>query len=102
MRASVTTTGRTSWSRCRQRMSISGLRIDFLSALTTIEIAAITVESTKGELVYQAKRASEFQSIKLLGDCLGRSLDPFKIEVTGVDPQLHLPSFPRTARGSWS
>ena len=73
--------------------SISGLRVDFLSALTTIEIVAITVESTKGELVYQAKRASEFQSIKLMGDCVGRSLDPFKIEVTGVDPQLHLPSF---------
>jgi hypothetical protein len=73
--------------------SIGGLRVDFFSALTTIEIAAITVESARGEPVYRAERAPEFESIRLLGDCVGRSLDPFKIEVTGVDPQLHLPSF---------
>jgi len=79
--------------------AISGLRIDFLSALTTIEIAAITVESATGELVYQAGRAFEFESIKLFGDCLGRSLDPFKIEVTGVDPQLHLPPFRQSEIG---
>jgi len=29
----------------------------------------------------------------LLDDCRLRSLDPFRIEVTGVDPQLHLPPF---------
>ncbi len=72
---------------------ITGVRIDFLSALTTIEVAAITIESDAGELVYRAEHASEFESIKLWGDCVRRSLDPFSIAVTGIDPQLHLPPF---------
>ena len=73
--------------------AITGLRIDFLSALTTIEISAISVESATGDLVYRAERASEFESIKLIGDCVRRSLEPFRIEVTGIDPQLHLSPF---------
>jgi glycosyltransferase involved in cell wall biosynthesis len=75
---------------------ITGLRIDFLSALTNIEIAEIAVESATGEMVYRANRANEFEAIRLLGDCERRSLEPFTIGVTGVDPQSHLPSLPPT------
>ena len=76
--------------------AITGLRIDFLSPLTTIEIATITVESTTGESIYQANRAVEFEAIGLLGDCVRQSLEPFAIAVTGVDPQLHLPPLQAT------
>jgi len=74
--------------------SITRLRIDFYSALTTIEIAAIEVCEADGSVVYRAASAENFGAIALFGDCVRRSLNPFMIEVTGVDPQLHLPSFP--------
>ena len=80
-------------------MPISGLRIDFYSPLTMIEIAAIEVRAEAGALLYRAENTTAFESITLLGDCLRRSLDPFCIEVTGVDPQLHLPPFLRPGRG---
>jgi len=78
--------------------SVTELRIDFYSALTTIEIAAIEVCAGDGSLVYRATTAEDFGAIALFGDCVCRSLDPFKIEVTGVDPQLHLPSFAESRR----
>ncbi|MEO6506665.1 MAG: class I SAM-dependent methyltransferase [Chthoniobacterales bacterium] len=70
---------------------VNGLRIDFYSALTTIEIETIEIETQDGEVVYRAEEAASFDAIGLLGDGVRRSLDPFRIEVTGVDPQLHLP-----------
>lgn len=78
---------------------IRGLRIDFYSPLTMIEIAVIEVHAEVGAPLYRAENAAAFDSIALLGDCLRRSLDPFCIEVTGVDPQLHLPPFPQPERG---
>jgi len=75
---------------------ITGLRIDFLSPLTTIEIAEITVESAIGEAIYQANRVVEFAAIELRGDCVRQSLEPFSLVVTGVDPQLHLPPLQAT------
>ncbi len=79
-------------------MGISGLRIDFYSPLTMIEISTIDVRTKVGTLVYRAEDAAAFESITLLGDCLHRSLEPFCIEVTGIDPQLHLPPFLRPER----
>jgi hypothetical protein len=76
---------------------ITRLRIDFLSALTNVEIAEIAVDSPTGEVVYRAKRAEEFEAIRLVGDCERQSLEPFSVAVTGVDPQLHLPPFPVTS-----
>lgn len=76
---------------------ITGLRIDFYSALTTIEIASIEVEAKTGDLIYRAARAADFAAIRLMGDCVRESLEPFVIRVTGVDPQLHLPPLPRSA-----
>ena len=69
---------------------ISGIRIDFVSALTIIEIAAITVETKSGDLMFGATTAAEFESVALLGDCSRLALAPLTIKVTGIDPQLHL------------
>lgn len=76
--------------------AIDRVRIDFYSALTTIEIAAIEICGGDGRVVYQAATAEDFGAIALFGDCVARSLHPFKIEVTGVDPQLYLPPLPRS------
>jgi hypothetical protein len=72
---------------------ISGLRIDFYSPLTKISISRIECEDLNGARVYQAKDAESFAKIRVEGDALRRGLDPLTIEVTGVDPQLHLPAF---------
>jgi hypothetical protein len=69
------------------------LRIDFFSPLTAIEIATVEVRDEIGTLAYQAKDATAFEGIELAGDCVRQSLTPFVIEVTGPDPQLHLPRF---------
>jgi predicted O-methyltransferase YrrM len=71
---------------------ISGLRIDFYSALTRIDISRIECEALNGATVYQAKGADSFAAIRLMGDCVRRGLDPLIVEITGVDPQLHLPT----------
>src|SRR6185503_6068455 len=76
---------------------IDRLRIDFFSPLTAIEIAALEVRDEVGTLVYQANSGAGFEGISLAGDCIRRSLAPFVIEVTGPDPQLHLPPFARPA-----
>ncbi|MGH7936125.1 MAG: class I SAM-dependent methyltransferase [Chthoniobacterales bacterium] len=73
--------------------AISGLRIDFFSALTKIEIATIAVETSAGATCYEASCPGKFKSISLGGDCVRVSLEPFVIQVTGVDPQLYLPTF---------
>ena len=71
---------------------ITGLRIDFYSALTTIEIAEIEVKADAGVTGYRASSPVEFEAISLGGDCVRSGLDPFVVQITGVDPQLHLPS----------
>ena len=78
---------------------IACLRIDFFSALTIIEIAAIKVETKSKDLLFRATTAGEFESIILLGDGVRLASDPLTIEVNGVDPQLHLPTFPATREG---
>jgi hypothetical protein len=78
---------------------VNGLRIDFYSALTTIEIAEIEICVSGEKAVYRAATAADFGEIALFGDCVACSLDPFKIGVTGTDPQLHLPTFGESQRG---
>jgi hypothetical protein len=73
---------------------IQHLRIDFLSPLTTIEIEAISVTSINGDFLFEA---NDLEQVRLLGDCRKISAHPFILQVTGVDPQLHLPQF--TASG---
>jgi Methyltransferase domain len=70
----------------------SPLRIDFVSALTTIEIASIRV--TKGGKVYFAvSEEAGFSAIRLGGD-VERLPQPgaLRLKITGVDPQLYLPA----------
>ena len=67
------------------------LRIDFVSAFTTIEIQsiAVTAESTK---YFRADNSSAFEAIAVRGDAEplpGENL--LRLRVTGVDPQLYLP-----------
>ena len=78
---------------------VNGIRIDFYSALTRIEIAEIAVETESGEHLFHAQTTAEFESIALLGDCVRAAGEPFTVEVTGVDPQLHLPPFPQPESG---
>jgi hypothetical protein len=78
---------------------ISRLRVDFFSALTTIEIAALSVETKSGRVLFRAATPADFASIALLGNCVQVASDPVTLKVTGVDPQLHLPPFSPTDEG---
>jgi hypothetical protein len=64
-----------------------------------IEIAEIEICATGEKAVYRAATAADFGQIALFGDCVARSLDPFRIEVIGPDPQLHLPPLASEASG---
>jgi hypothetical protein len=69
----------------------ASLRIDFVSALTTIEIASIRL--TKQDVIcFSADQGTGFDMIRLAGDAeriAGRAL---RLRVTGIDPQLYLPA----------
>jgi hypothetical protein len=71
------------------------LRIDFVSALTTIEIASIRVSSGDREYF-----SSDFAAITVRGDA-DRLPDPeiLRLKITGIDPQLHLPKIETARRG---
>jgi len=67
------------------------LRIDFVSALTTIEIASIRL--TKGDAIcFAADEDSEFDMIQVAGDAERIPGRAFRLRVTGIDPQLYLPA----------
>lgn len=67
------------------------LRIDFVSALTTIEIASIQL--TKGPAIcFSAQDSTEFEPIKTGGDVERLQVSTaMRLRVTGIDPQLYLP-----------
>ena len=67
------------------------LRIDFVSALTTIEIASIRL--TKGTTsCFAADEKSGFDTIRIAGDAERIAGHAFCFRVTGIDPQLYLPA----------
>jgi hypothetical protein len=69
------------------------LRIDFVSALTTIEIASIHLNG--------ALTQPDFDSISVRGDAERLPHDSLlRFRITGVDPQLHLPAIETPADGS--
>jgi hypothetical protein len=75
------------------------LRIDFVSALTTIEIASIRL--TKGTAVcFAAEDETGFGAIRIAGDAK-RMNDPkaLRLRVTGIDPQLYLPAIDLPVEG---
>ena len=68
------------------------LRIDFVSPLTTVEIASIRL--TKGGVVcFSAADEAGFDSIDIRGDAQ-KLPDPgaLRLQITGIDPQLFLPA----------
>ena len=68
------------------------LRIDFVSALTTIEIAAIRLTGS-GYNYFSAANKADFDSIAVRGDAQRLPDDSLlRLKITGIDPQLHLPA----------
>ena len=71
------------------------LRIDFVSALTTIEIASIHLSG--------ASTQPDLGSIEVRGDAERLPGDGLlRLKVTGIDPQLHLPAIETPADSSLS
>jgi hypothetical protein len=67
------------------------LRIDFVSALTTIEIASIRV--TKGsETLFAADEQMGFEAVRVGDDGERIAGHALRVRVTGIDPQLYLPA----------
>jgi len=68
------------------------LRIDFVTALTTIDMASIRL-TKGGATCFSAPEETGFDSIRLGGD-IERLDHPtaLRVKVTGIDPQLHLPT----------
>jgi hypothetical protein len=66
------------------------LRIDFVSALTTIEIASIRLMKA-AETCFAANEASGFDAVRVAGNAERLSGPALRLRVTGIDPQLYLP-----------
>ena len=68
------------------------LRIDFVSALTTIEISSIRLVKGEAEFFSAAKK-SDFDSIAIGGDAERLpDAELLSFRITGIDPQLYLPA----------
>ncbi len=67
------------------------LRIDFVSALTTIKIASIRL--TKGTTTFfAADEETDFDAIQIAGDAERIADHALCLRVTGIDPQMYLPA----------
>jgi hypothetical protein len=76
------------------------LRIDFVSALTTIEIASIRI-TARGHTHFSATTKAEFDSIAVRGDAERvPDNDLLRFKITGLDPQLYLPQIETPASDS--
>ena len=74
------------------------LRIDFVSALTTIEIASIRL-TKGGAACFTADENGGFETIRVGGDAEWMAGHTLRIRVTGIDPQLYLPAIDLPADG---
>src|SRR5947208_9045137 len=90
--------GHEGWKEVRIELplgaAVSPLRIDFASALTTIDVASLRLTKA-GSTYFSAPEPSGFDSIGLSGDV--ERLDhptALRLKITGVDPQLYLPAIP--------
>jgi hypothetical protein len=69
----------------------SPLRIDFVSALTVIDIAEVRV-SQSGRNYFEAINPAGFDKIDVRGDAKRLPHEHFfRLKITGIDPQLYLP-----------
>lgn len=90
--------GHEEWKEIRIELPLgaeaSPLRIDFVSALTTIDIASVRLTKA-GPTYFFAPDQTGFDSIGLSGD-VERLAHPtaLRLKITGVDPQLYLPIVP--------
>ncbi|MFL6589342.1 MAG: class I SAM-dependent methyltransferase, partial [Chthoniobacterales bacterium] len=72
-------------------MRAAPLRIDFVSAFTTIEIESISIMS-ENAICFRADNPSAFDAIAVRGDAQRLPDEQvFRLKITGVDPQLYLP-----------
>ncbi|HSV64094.1 MAG TPA: class I SAM-dependent methyltransferase [Chthoniobacterales bacterium] len=67
------------------------LRIDFVSALTTIEIAEIRL-TRANTTCFVADAEAGFGMVRVAGDAERIAGPAFRLRVTGIDPQLYLPA----------
>ena len=68
------------------------LRIDFMGALTLVEISELRVISPGGEH-FAAETLPDFDRIRVAGDAERLSSEgALRLKITGADPQLYLPS----------
>jgi hypothetical protein len=68
------------------------VRIDFVSAYTTIDVEAIRLCSSDGSVLFEADTPEAFDRLQIAGDATRiRHPKNLRIEVTGIDPQLYLP-----------
>jgi hypothetical protein len=87
--------GHESWKDVRIELPLHAgaapVRIDFVSALTTIEIASIRL--TQGSATcFAADEATGFDMIRIAGDAERMPGHALCLRVTGIDPQLYLPA----------
>lgn len=93
--SSLARVGHEGWKEVRIELppgaEASPLRIDFVSALTIIEVASIRLTKA-GASCFSAPDETGFDSIALRGD-LERLAHPtaLRLKITGIDPQLWLP-----------
>lgn len=93
--SSLARVGHEGWKEVRIELppgaAASPLRIDFVSALTVIEITSIRL-TKGGSTCFSAPDETAFESVTLRGD-LERLAHPaaLRLKITGIDPQLWLP-----------
>ena len=69
----------------------SPLRIDFVSALTMIDVAELRVAQS-GQTCFEAVNPAGFDKIDIRGDAKRLPHEHFlRLQITGIDPQLYLP-----------
>ncbi len=87
--------GHDEWKEIRLELPLNAeaapLRIDFVSPLTTIDVASISLTQA-GRTYFSAPDDTGFDSIAVSGDA-ERLAHPtaLRLKITGVDPQLYLP-----------
>ncbi|MFN2475452.1 MAG: class I SAM-dependent methyltransferase [Chthoniobacterales bacterium] len=68
------------------------LRIDFVSPLTTIDVASVELISD-GSALFAADSASAFEAVAVAGDAERLPHRRYlRLKITGIDPQLYLPA----------
>jgi hypothetical protein len=87
--------GHEGWKDVRIELPIHAgaapLRIDFVSALTTIEIASIRLTKANATC-FIADEKTGFDAVRIAGDVERSAGHAFRLRVTGIDPQLYLPA----------